>query len=642
MSHLFVSYSSRDIEVCDILESDLEGMGFEVWRDRSDIRGGEDWARAIESSVGQAYALLVLVSRHSIISEWVKKEIEFSQIGEIHVIPLRLDDSEIPAQISDSQAIDFSATNKAKGAQFRKAYDGPFEALVRSLRRLNPSSIYLEQLHSSNPAQRADAVRALSNKPDANNESTLIAALRKERSEIVRFELTKALGKMQSAQAREPIEDLLADDSQSPDVRAAAATALGRIGDQSSIGPLADRLSDDDRFIRATAVKALGELEAKGRVAELTVLFRNDPIGDVRQAAFDALVNISGPEAERTVGRVATTPPSHIHENVAARTVHALSSVLLFPDPPLLRKETEKRIHDRTEIVVGCSEFTESRLMCAILVELLEQNLDGDARFGRIVPLYDLGGATQNFVALSRGQIDLYAAYTGTGFEFVYPSSLTPDTVRKQLLERTAAAAVTDLNELFDPYSLSWVTQVGFRNDWRMVIRKQDSYRGQGLTKLSDLRQFPGELTLGCEHEFVARSGGIDVLQTIAPGGYGLRFKDIRLYRHRDVYRALLEEEVDIIDGFTTDEKLNWPQFCSLDDDEHRLGAYHSVIVARKKLLASCPAIGDSLAKLNERLDNHTMSTLIQEADRINDPGAYREMIESLAAKKVAQILKSG
>lgn len=152
-----------------------------------------------------------------------------------------------------------------------------------------------------------------------------------------------------------------------------------------------------------------------------------------------------------------------------------------------------------------------------------------------------------------------------------------------------------------------------------MVVRKQDSYRGPGLTKTSDLRQVAGEFTLACEHEFVARSGGLDVLQTVAPGGYGLQFRDVRLYRHRDAYLALLEEEVDIIYGFTTDEKLNWPQFASLTDDEHRLGAYHSAIVARKDMLQACPSIGDSLAKLNGRLSTTMMSTTIQQADRVKD-----------------------
>jgi len=640
MSHVFLSYSRVDTTFCERLDEDLEEHKFEVWRDRSDIRGGEDWQRAIESGVNQAFALLVLVSENSIKSDWVEKEIEFSELGEIEAIPILLDESQIPASISKAQAIDFKIANTAHGADSIKAYDKALVRLVRSLRKLNPRNIYLEQLKSPYPAQRADAVRALSNKPDARNESALVVALQGEKSELVRYELTRALGKAQSAQAREPIEQLLSDGAQSPDVRAAAATALGRIGNQSSIGSLADCLSVDDRFVRASAADALGELQAKGRVTELTGLFRNDPIGDVRGAAYDALVKISGPEADRVVGRTASTPPSHRYENAAARTVHGLASALLFPDPPLLKRENLRRIKDRAELVVGCSEFTESRLMCAILVELLKRDLDGDARFHNVVPQYDLGGATQNFIALSRGQIDIYPAYTGTGFEFAYPSGLTPHALRKQLLELDAANGVDHLNELFDPYSIVWITHAGFRNDWRMVIRKQDSYRENGLTKISALRKFPGELILGCEHEFVARAGGLDVLETVAPGGYGLQFKDIRIYRHRDVYRALLEEEVDIVDGFTTDEKINWPQFANLHDDEHRLGAYHSVIVARKPLLDACPALRDSLMKLSARIGQHDISEWIQKADQIDGREAYLKEIEALAVTAVARFLR--
>ena len=639
MSHIFISYSRRDLEFCELLERDLEAKNFQVWRDQSDIRGGQDWARAIESGVGQAYALLVLVSQHSVASEWVRKEIEFSQLGEIDVIPLKLDESETPAEISHAQDIKFNGATDLVGPDFREQYDPQFAELVRSLQKLNPRSIYLKQLRSPNPAQRADAVRGLSNKPDARSESILVDVLRQEVEPLVRFELTRALGKAQSKQARVPIENLLTDDSQTADVRAAAATALGRIGDQSSIGALADRIADDDRFVRASAARALGQLQAQGRIRELIHLFRNDPIGDVRRAAYDALVEMPGPETDRAVGHYATAPPEHDYENAAARTVHALASTLLFPGLSLLEKENEKRIQERTEIVIGCSEFTESRLMCSILVNLLEKGLDESARFKRVVPMYDLGGATQNIVALSRGQIDLYPAYTGTGFEFAYPSGLTPAAVRKKLLAFDAEAAVKELNKLFEKHPLTWVAHAGFRNDWRMVIRKQDSYRGNGLRKISDLRNFRGELTLGCEHEFIARSGGLDVMQTVAPGGYGLRFKDIRLYRHRDVYGALLEEEVDIIDGFTTDETVNWPQFTSLEDDEHRLGAYHSVIAARSDLLKACPEVAETLQKLNGRFSNQKMSALIQEADQVRGSAAYMEKIQSIAKKTVDQML---
>jgi HEAT repeat protein len=76
-----------------------------------------------------------------------------------------------------------------------------------------------------------------------------------------------------------------------PELRMAAATGLGRIGDRSATPAVVDRLADDDPRVRARAAVACGRLEDP-RAVEALERRVTDEYTDVRQAAADALGKI--------------------------------------------------------------------------------------------------------------------------------------------------------------------------------------------------------------------------------------------------------------------------------------------------------------------------------------------------------------
>ena len=83
-------------------------------------------------------------------------------------------------------------------------------------------------------------------------------------------------------------------------VRARAARAAGRIGDEGAVAPLAVLLNADrDASVRATAAFALGEIEAEGGAAALLESLRLSKSPEVRARAVEALGKIAAalPEA---------------------------------------------------------------------------------------------------------------------------------------------------------------------------------------------------------------------------------------------------------------------------------------------------------------------------------------------------------
>jgi HEAT repeat protein len=89
-------------------------------------------------------------------------------------------------------------------------------------------------------------------------------------------------------------------DDPDDEVRAKSATALGRLGDQSAVGPLLERLlADSAPFVRARIANALGQF-GDVEVTDRLVHALGDPAWWVRVRSVEALERI-GPSAEQTL-----------------------------------------------------------------------------------------------------------------------------------------------------------------------------------------------------------------------------------------------------------------------------------------------------------------------------------------------------
>jgi hypothetical protein len=95
MAKIFISYSSRDALISDSIYARLVASGHEVWMDREAIKGGEDWLQAIQDNLLWAETLVVLWSANALQSEWVQDEIAFARSRRKHIIPVRIDDTDV-------------------------------------------------------------------------------------------------------------------------------------------------------------------------------------------------------------------------------------------------------------------------------------------------------------------------------------------------------------------------------------------------------------------------------------------------------------------------------------------------------------------------------------------------------------------
>ena len=71
----FISYSTKDKIFADKLHDDLQANGIRCWRAPESLRGGRNLYEQIRDAIHHHDRLLLILSKHSIASEWVRTEI---------------------------------------------------------------------------------------------------------------------------------------------------------------------------------------------------------------------------------------------------------------------------------------------------------------------------------------------------------------------------------------------------------------------------------------------------------------------------------------------------------------------------------------------------------------------------------------
>lgn len=106
MADIFLSYASEDRGRAGRLAGALESCGWSVWWDRR-IVAGQAFDEAIEGELEAAKSVVVLWSRHSIASEWVKNEAAAAAERGV-LVPAQIEPVKLPLEFRRRQTADLA------------------------------------------------------------------------------------------------------------------------------------------------------------------------------------------------------------------------------------------------------------------------------------------------------------------------------------------------------------------------------------------------------------------------------------------------------------------------------------------------------------------------------------------------------
>ena len=104
MADIFLSYAKEDREIARKIGKRLESIGWSVWWDR-EIPAGKNWRATLEEALTDMRCMVVLWSRHSIRSDWVKEEAEEGR-SQGKLVPIFIESVRPPVGFRAIQAAD--------------------------------------------------------------------------------------------------------------------------------------------------------------------------------------------------------------------------------------------------------------------------------------------------------------------------------------------------------------------------------------------------------------------------------------------------------------------------------------------------------------------------------------------------------
>jgi len=243
-------------------------------------------------------------------------------------------------------------------------------------------------------------------------------------------------------------------------------------------------------------------------------------------------------------------------------------------------------------IVIGSKNFPEQ----ALLGEILAQHIEGRTHL-RVERRFYLAGSYICQQALLAGRIDTYVEYTGTALTAILHDPIESD-----------SAAVFDKvkQEYMRRFALEVMPSLGFNNTFAIVIRGEDARRLH-ISTLTEAAPYALQWRAGFGYEFMERPDGYPGLARV----YGLRFAaPPRILDLGLLYRALLDKQVDLVAGNSTDGLLAARDLTILQDDKHYFPPYEAVPIARKDTLDRYPEVRDAVSELAGKISDAEMQKL--------------------------------
>lgn len=133
---IVISYAHEDSAFVNTLAANLFRNRVHVWVDRWELKVGDSILHRIESAIQEADALIIVLSKASVQSEWCRKELTAGLITEleaksIFVLPIVIEDCSIPLFLKDKLYADF-----------RKDKDKALRDLLEATARFTSDTLY--------------------------------------------------------------------------------------------------------------------------------------------------------------------------------------------------------------------------------------------------------------------------------------------------------------------------------------------------------------------------------------------------------------------------------------------------------------------------------------------------------------------
>lgn len=270
------------------------------------------------------------------------------------------------------------------------------------------------------------------------------------------------------------------------------------------------------------------------------------------------------------------------------------------------------------KIVIAGKLGAEPEILINMYKILIEENTDIKVEvkpnFGKTSFLYE---------ALKNESIDIYPEFTGTIITNLLKEIPKASNDSREVYEIAK-------EKIYNQDKLVYLEPTMFQDTYGIAVKK-DFAKKYNLEKISDLRKVENNLLAGFSLEFNDREDGNKGLKKL----YGLNLK-VRTMEPTLRYNAIKNNEVNVIDVYSTDSKIITNDLVLLKDDKALFPPYQAAPLLREETLKRYPEIKDVLNKLGNIITTDEMIKLNYEVE-VNGKKAYDVAQEFLKNKNIIQ-----
>lgn len=248
-------------------------------------------------------------------------------------------------------------------------------------------------------------------------------------------------------------------------------------------------------------------------------------------------------------------------------------------------------------IQIASKPMTEQYVLTEIMKALIEENTDYKVEITKGVG----GGTTNIHPALMKGEFDLYPEYTRTAWLNV---------LKKEEMEKDDQKLYEQLLADYDSLGLTWTGLYGFSNTYGLAVKEQTAQE-YNLSTYSDLAAASGELIFGGNPDYIELETGYPRLCS----AYNMKFRDTKQMEIALKYEALKNDEVDVINAFTTDAQLAANDLILLEDDGNFFESFQAGTIVRRDALEKYPKLEGVLEMLDNLITEEEMQKMNYEVE---------------------------
>lgn len=143
MPPVFLSYATKDHHFAELAFRQLADAGINLWRDRGQLRGGDNWRDGIERGLSDSIAVLVALSQSSAESPYVTFEWAYGLGKGKTIVPLKLEQCKVHPRLEPIQYLDFSVPGSL-----------PWNLLIERIREIEADATSQDVLETASKAPK--------------------------------------------------------------------------------------------------------------------------------------------------------------------------------------------------------------------------------------------------------------------------------------------------------------------------------------------------------------------------------------------------------------------------------------------------------------------------------------------------------